>query len=101
MRSVSIAAAVMLEFHGLSFGRMRQPACIVPGPAVVPLEPLPDEPLEPLPEEPDDVPPLALLLEELAAPLSGVLPLHAEQATNAPEITAMATELVVMIRNVS
>src|SRR5688572_26289308 len=66
MRSVSIGRPDTSVFHGLSFGKMRHPPCIVPGPAVPPpellallVDPLDDVLDEAPPELADEpVPPL-------------------------------------------
>jgi hypothetical protein len=93
MRSVSTGRPDTSVFHGLSFGKMRQPPCIVPGPGLPPPELLvllvapPDEVLEPAPPELDD---------ELASPLedddaSLVVSPPPPQATTIPTPIPMAT----------
>lgn len=68
IRSVSTGRAETSVFHGLSFGKMRQPPCIVPGPAVPPPELLVllVDPLDDPPPDDDAAPELDV---ELAPPL--------------------------------
>jgi hypothetical protein len=68
MRSVSTARPEMSVFHALSFGKIRQPANIVPGPGVPPPELLVLLVVPPDDDDVDAAPP-ALVDVELAPPL--------------------------------
>jgi hypothetical protein len=78
----------MSVFHGLSLGKILQPACVVPGPATPPLDDVELEPPELLPDAPE-VPELPLELDELVElPEAGVESPHAKHARTPNAIVA-------------
>ena len=108
MRSVSTGKPEMSVFQGLSFGKIRQPPWVVPGPGVPPpeldvllVDPLDDPPLDeaPLDPPPDDVE-LAPPLDEDDAPmpLFSSLPPH---ATTMATPKTNTTALLRMVRSYS
>ena len=100
IKSVSTGRPDTSVFHGLSFGKIRQPPCIVPGPGVPPPE------LLVLLVDPLDEPPLdeaaPELVDELAPPLDDddallVVSSSPPQATTMPRPkTKTATDPLMM-----
>ena len=86
--SDATGALEMSRFHALSFGKILQPACVVPGPAVPPLDPFDPPELAPSELAPPELAPPELDVLELGLPFSSSL-----QAAPAPNAKAAATKM--------